>query len=487
MSLRSRVLADRWLLGLLVAHLVLKVLCYLRVDDVALRGDETAYAESAAALAAFLRGDADAGLLEREVVGAGWFMPGMAVLLTPLFLVLENPSVAVMRLYLGVVSTGLLLLAVAVVRRHVGPAYGTALLAFPGLVPIWVLFSFSGWGDLDAGLLGVVLVALLVGAGRRAVAGQPPSLRWGLVVGLTCAVTLYLRSNTLPLVVGLLGLVLLGALAWLRGPARRRGVLAGVVAGAVLLGLLLPWSYAASRTLGDRVVTTSTVPLSLAVAFGDVDRLCFGPCPEGNIWVSAVDYSREVGRGLGVSELEVQRRMSEYALEGATAHSVAADIEGNVGRYVLDPGGFESRFRTFRTPPDGWSTVVTRSTEVSYFLVLALAVVGLLVVVRRSVREQLLSLVASLALAATMVQPFVHISTSRYWPTFAPLLMLLAVLAVRTLGPPLLARVRGRPPDADEITWTPAEPGVVRWLTRLQVVVIAGYVAVALTVVVLAR
>ena len=67
----------------------------------------------------------------------------------------------------------------------------------------------------------------------------------------------------------------------------------------------------ASRTLGDRVITTTSVSNVLGNTFGDRDELCFGPCDPGStIWFNPLRYSREVGRATGLSELEVQHQMS---------------------------------------------------------------------------------------------------------------------------------------------------------------------------------
>ena len=66
-----------------VAHLVLKVALYPRAADTPLQGDELAYQDGARALAAAVRdllsGSApDAASIADNVIGNGWFMPGMS-------------------------------------------------------------------------------------------------------------------------------------------------------------------------------------------------------------------------------------------------------------------------------------------------------------------------------------------------------------------------------------------------------------------------
>ncbi len=66
------------------------------------------------------------------MVGNGWFMPGMSLVLTPLFLVLPDASMESVRGYLGLVSTGLFLYAAWQVRRVLGPAAALCFAVLPG-------------------------------------------------------------------------------------------------------------------------------------------------------------------------------------------------------------------------------------------------------------------------------------------------------------------------------------------------------------------
>jgi hypothetical protein len=274
---------------LIAAHVILKLLLLDRAIHAPLQGDEVAYTDAAKTLANVVRelvtsGSANSASIQRNVIGNGWFMPGMSLVLLPLYLVAPHSDPEVVRIYLGVFTTGLLVLVTVVVRRTLGHGYGNALLVFPGLVPMWVLYSYSAWGDLAAGLTSILLLVVVLRIASIVLRASAPSLTDGLTLGSVSIVTLYLRSSALPLVVGLLALVAIGIVVLLRGKSRWRGVLVWILAATTFGALLLPWSVAASRTLGDRVLTTTTLPLSEAVAFGDTDELCFGPCNPGNIW-----------------------------------------------------------------------------------------------------------------------------------------------------------------------------------------------------------
>jgi hypothetical protein len=254
-----------------------------------------------------------------------------------------------------------------------------------------------------------------------------------------CAATLYLRPSTLPLVAGALVLTLIGVVTMLRGLPRRRGLLTGLAATAVCGALVLPWSVAASVALGGRVVTTTTAPLSLGVAFGNVHKLCFGHCPPGNIWINATRYSRAVAAVSGESETEVQRSMAEYALQEVTPHSYASAVLDDARRYLVEENGFEERFSPDRSAFEGTSRLALLTTSVLYRSAMVLWAVALLVVVRRSFRGQLVSLLVKLFSGALLLQPFVHICSGRYWPTLAPLFavgiaLLLSLLPQRLRG-----------------------------------------------------
>ena len=203
---------DIVLAGLVLLHLVVKAAFLPRVLDARLRGDETTYVRGAGELAGLVRdtvalGPLDLADFQTSIVGHGWFMPGMPLVLAPLFVVHPEAGLAEIRVYLGTFSLLLLVATVLVVRRVLGRGYAAALLVFPALVPMWVIFSYSAWGDLSAGLLVILMLACLLHLARKMRDGVAPTLADGARLGLLTIATLYLRSSALPLVAGLLVLV----------------------------------------------------------------------------------------------------------------------------------------------------------------------------------------------------------------------------------------------------------------------------------------
>ncbi|GAA1963034.1 hypothetical protein GCM10009798_23560 [Nocardioides panacihumi] len=459
------------LLALVVANVAVKIWLWPRTGHASFTGDEIYYHEAGQAIADLMRQVAtfqapDTTLVRDSLVSDGSFLPGNAILLAPLYLLSPHADAATTRLYLGVLTTVALFALAVFVHRRLG-ARAAGLLLVTGCVPMWAQFSYALWADLMAGLVLVVLVLELLRVGLDWYAGRPLRLRTGVWIGVLAAGLLYLRSSSLPASLGALALLLVGTL--LLGRATwRRSLVAAALACVVFVALLAPWSVTASHYLGARVVTTTTLPLSRAVAFGHVDDVCFGPCPPGSIWTSSIRYSRGIAALTGQSEVDVQREMSAYALRDSDLRSWIAQVRGDFGRFVFKPGGFARRFEARPAPPADSTHIrlVTWPTVVLYGALLVAFALALLVVVRRGVRDQLALLLLKLFGAAALVQPFVHISSGRYWPSFAPLL---AVMAAVLLD---LARPGRR-----------AEPGL-RILTVAQALV-TGLVAVVAAVVLL--
>ncbi len=478
----ARGLSERQvLLYLGAAHVVLALVLLPRVWNVPVIGDEAQYVDGAKALGNLLRDwgalrSPNTAELDRSVVASGWFMPGMSAVLSPLYLLVPHAPMGLARAYLAVFHTLLLFAAVRSVHRTFGYRYAAALLVLPGLVPVWVLFGSGAWGDLAAGMLVVLLLCDVVRIFRGFIDGEAPGWRAGLRFGLLAIGTLYLRASAVPLLAGLFVLFLLGLVVFLRGRVRLRALGALALAAVAFVAVLLPWSLYASQALNSRVVTTTTLPTVLAQSFGDRDRVCYGPCDPGStLWFAPVRYARETDRASGVSETEILGQMSDYALEDVTLTGYARDVGAGFGRYTLQASGYEFWFRPGTRhreigPLDAATPFLHAGTWLLYGPALLCGLVAMFAVTRGPRERQLTLVAVKLFTAALLVFPFVHVGSSRYWPTFAPLLAFAAVLLWE------MRRDRGRHP-------APAGP-LETWLFRSQVLlsVLTGLVALALAV-----
>jgi hypothetical protein len=418
------------LVWLLVAHVVLKLLVYPLTMNAPAYNDEQQYYDSARALSnlvrdAFAFTSPDSAEIERNVIGSGWFMPGMAILMSPLFVVFPDAADPLCRAYLGLVNFLVLLWAVRSVRKRLGSGYAALLVAFPALLPSWVLMTFTAYGDPLSGIVLLVLVAHVVDMLRRLRRGEPPAWKEALQLGLLAIAVLYLRSSTSIVLAALGGVTLLAALVLLRGAQRWRALGAAGLAGVVFLMLLAPWSIAASKSLDARVITTTTVPISLANTFGDREQVCFGECdPDSYLWFRPLRYAREVGRATGESEVVVEQQMSDYALRDLDRRDYARQAWWNIGSYLFLPANFVR----YIAPDDGRGSVgnagervVYWATYLYYIPFLLLALISMLFVQLRSLEAQILDTLVKLSLLALFVQPFVHVAGSRYWTTAGPL------------------------------------------------------------------
>lgn len=472
------------LLGWLIAlHVVLKIVVFPFVISAPPHGDEHAYLNGGMALSNLVRDlfgftSPDQAELDRNLVASGWFMPGMSILVTPLYVLFPDAGPVLLRGYLGLVTLVLFIAVLRAVVRTLGHRWAIALAVFPGLVPMWVVFTYGAWGDLNAGLVLVLVVLKVVEIGRGLRRDEAPTLRDGVVLGLLSVVTLYLRSSTAILLAGLGAVTLVAAVIMLRGRVRGRAVASASIAAALFFLLLAPWSVYASDVLGARVLTTTTVPTVKANTFGDRSEVCFGRCdPDSTLWFRPLRYAREVGRATDTSEVEVLQQMSGYALQDVTLGGYLDQVDHNLAAYSLQPAVFVIHMspdegRGWVGTTGGWIIKVT--TWLTYFPALLLVAAFLLTPVRRSLEARVLDVLIKLSLGALLVQPFVHVAGGRYWTTAAPFF---GMAAAAFLWERLIASGRV-PPPADGVT-TSGDATAVTWLSRVQVLLCGATAAVA--------
>lgn len=487
LTVQDRLPRPEILLGwMVVAHVVLKLLVFPLVMHAEPVGDESAYLNGGRALSNLLRDSfaltsPDSAELERNVVASGWFMPGMPVVIAPIYLLFPDAPLWLVRGYLGLVTLILFMIVVRSVSRRLGPGWACVLVALPGLIPSYVVFTYGAWGDLCAGLVLVLLIVHLVEMYRGLREGKAPTLKEGLVLGLLATAELYLRSSTSVLLAVLGVATLATAAVMLRGRVRLRAVASAALAGVVFILLLAPWSYFASDALGGRVVTTTTVPTVMANTFGNRSDVCFGHCdPDSTQWFRPLRYAREVGRSTDTSEVEVLKQMSSYALRDLTPGHYLDQVVHNLGAYSLQPNNFTG----YLAPPEGRGTFgeagAQTANAVTWALYVPLVLVGLVSLLfraRRSLEARLLDVLTKLALGALLVQPFVHIAGGRYWTTAGPILAIAGFSFLRERQLALEGAVQ--PPDGVR---TDMDATAVRWLGRLQVLlsVLTGVVLAVL-------
>lgn len=487
---------DRLLLAGLCLVVASWIAALVFMSDMAYSGDEQRYARDAKILADLLLGrQMSLETAARAIVGNGWFMPGMSIVLVPVFAIDPEPAVAVVRAYSSAVILLLWLCALRQMSATLGRYAAIVLLVFPSLALMWLVYATTIWGDLPAGLVLTIAAArtyrMCVRLFEEPEAAMP--LRDVVILELLLAAMTYLRGNTIVVVVAVHALIVAAAII-----ARQDGLLLRfrnlAVGVAVFAAVLAPWSVTATQILGSPVLTTSSAALSVGITFGDTKALCRGPCSEDRKpWDAAARYSREQAKERGISELEVQREMSARALRDVTLGDYTAKVRRNFSSFVWHPASLIDRFTTENRFTVGTGRefsasaasriqrTVRGTTNALYFPFFALLVLANVAVILRFRRLQILSLCVKVVTISLFVQPFLHFSHSRYWVTWAAAMTLAGVMALHWASAAGVLSL----PAGDTVTYRPdaAERNDGDWmLSVVQAVYVAAVAAIVLVV-----
>lgn len=407
------------------------LLSFLFMSTVPLNGDEHSYARLAMQISEFFRGDREFRDLVKTLVGYGWFMPGPSLLLSPLFFLIQDPSVFAIRLYTSLVVYALWLFSLFVMQKEFGKKVRVLFLLFPTANITWLLFASTTWGDLTAGLLLLMGLTKSFDLSKKVIL-RGENINWTgvLQLELIFIAMVYMRGNLFLVALASHIMLLIFTLLRQGGGFSLKNTRLIIIGVFVFLLSILPWSLLCTTTLKAWVMTTSTPVLSLGVTFGDREKLCFGACPPGNHWVVAADFSRKVARESGESELDVQRRMVAKSLEGITVKKYLQQVKKNYDRFLFDPTAFPSRFLQIsdmdisEDVKNRFLQLIQAWTNFTYYPFLFGLIISNLLVFKARPDLQLLSLYVKAYTLCIFIQPFVHGSHGRYWVTFAPIMML---------------------------------------------------------------
>ncbi|RPF71545.1 hypothetical protein [Aurantiacibacter spongiae] len=394
------------------------------------RGDEYTYSAMARAVGEWLRGSVSGRQAMQAIFGTGWFMPGIALIGAPPFVLTDDPPHWLQRGWLLAINLGLTALLIRRFARQFGPRHAALAMLFPGLAAGWYFSALSWFPEITAGLLSTL--ALLAGwrCAVRISRGSLPEWQDVAAMEVCLIAALYLRGPALLLALALNGfLILLAVLAM-------RGALPRLAAGCLAIALALaPWSIAASRHFDATVITTTNVPLVLADGFGDPARTCFGRCPAGrDIW-PAWQFAQGRAAQTGENPLVVERRMMRASLSGLSPRTYLRTVRANFARFLFEPSHVARLFEPVMhgVPPGmraGLLAFVALATWLLYAPMLAALLLANVARLRGGDGQRLQSLLIKLGTAAAFAQPFVHKSSGRYWVAFAPLMAWSAALLI---------------------------------------------------------
>lgn len=473
-------------LGLALAFTaVTRLVVYLRfMRHVELSGDERFYwrtSKNIIDLVGF--GDISRSEALEEIIGRGWFMPGMSALLAPVRLFSDD--IAVGRLWIGLLNFVLFVVIVHILDTHFGTRAAWCFWVIGTFMPTLVLFSFSLWGDVTGSFIVVLLTFAAVSQARRGFQWAS-SWRW-VAIGVGLGVLTYVRPSML-IISGVLvaGIVLVNInLGW-------RGVLSATWRPTLVIALtsivmIVPWSLLLSADKGGPYLTTTSIELGQIVGFGDPADIA-EVVQDQNQWTAWDDFVQETARSEGISYAEAMSRERSRVLSSVSTSEYLERASHNFDSMLFHPTGFINRlFRNYTGPTNGelvdpiglWGTVGT--VQVLFWTTLLLVMFTDMLLPRRITTDEVWEqIILKLTLLSLLVQPFIHAAHPRH---HMAMLVVLGVLAsIRLFGDGSQWPARRR---EGEITTCDGHVATLSETKRLFVIQTAIAILVAISAIVL--
>jgi len=416
-------------------------------------GDEVWYFDKSKLIAPLVlnvvRFDFDgAGKVLDAIIGRGWFMPGMSIVVFPVTFFTD--SAAMIRLYLGALNFAAVVTILAYLRKEYGGRGPWIYLLCCLAVPYYLVYSFALWGDLFAAHL---LLCLLLLVFHRRNDSRSPGLTLGLAVGVALGMITMVRGfywMFAPLFV---------AIFVLRTPAREtpsvRLRLAAAPSGAMFLALavvLAPWTVAITQRAGFHMTTTSTT-LSRIVLLGS-DEYFRGikgrtPCgPDGSQPprdISSLDnYVRCTAFRERRTFAEHSRSELALATAGVPYAYMVSRVTANVRKFVFDSERFLTIFARVSSsstglPPSEWRQALLETLmKWNYWGWRALLTIGILLFLSPMAPTPgnlLLSTIYKYSVVIYSAHPFMVDAHGRYYVEYIPLIAAATAAFARTPKP----------------------------------------------------
>lgn len=468
-------------LGLALAFTaVTRLVVYLRfMRYVELSGDERFYwrtSKSIIDLVGF--GDVSRADALDEIIGRGWFMPGVSALLVPVRLFSDD--IAVGRLWMGLLNLVMFVVVVHILARRFGLRAAWCFWAIGTFMPTLVLFSFSLWGDVTGSFVVVLLTYAAVTEAERGFSWQR-AWRW-VAIGVGLGVLTYVRPSML-----IVSAVLVAAILAVNADRGWREVWGAtwrptLVVALTSIVMIVPWSALLSADKGGPYLTTTSIELGQIVGFGDPEDIA-EVVGDQNQWTAWDDFIQETARREDISFAEAMGRERSRILSSVSTTEYVQRIGTNFDSMLLHPTGFIDRYYRYYTGPtdgDVIDTIGTRgmvgTLQVTFWIaLLAVMFVDFLIPRRRTTAAVWEQLVLPLVLLSLLVQPFIHAAHPRHH--MAMLVVLAVIASVRLFGEgsrwPLAQPARGIS-DADDRSGS-------RGTSRLFIVEVGIAVLVAVT------
>jgi hypothetical protein len=413
-----------------------------------LSGDEVGYYwPGADRLLDLFKSDQPLSTTVNLIVGRGWFMPGMSLLLTPVRVFTD--SVALGRLWIGLANFALFAVLVLVLRWRFGKRAAWVFWAIGTFMPTMVVFSFTFFGEPVAGQMVVLLtLSVFIEAQRRFTSSRV--MVW-FGVGLGLAILIYIRPSTIVVALIIVVTIVLGGLTresfW---PSVKAALWPSIIVATTSILLLTPWVVAVSNDKGGFFLTTTSLELGQIIGFGDPGDVVAEVEPKANgdpfgvknTWYQwdahieelATDRGITYARALNSERVRIMSAVSprEY-FQRSRSHfraflfSSSTFLDQFVGLVRIHPDAPLGAYRSL-----GDYESLSRVTRASWWLMLA-ATTGFLLWPRRvAAKEAWLYLTVKLIILGTLIQPLVHAANGRHHVVLLPVIAV--VIAVGLFG-----------------------------------------------------
>ena len=214
-------------------------------------GDEWSYTYKAQVFASALKNARSVIDFQEHLsalIGNGWFMPGISVLLSPLYILIPEAPPPFVRCYMLCLNLGLLWILCRQLSRDFGPSAPLLFLGLSTLTPFYILQLSSVFAEIIATHLALIFLLRL--SKRLKNEAEPEGALAGFSVGL---MTLCRPSG-----MGLLAIVIAqNVIIALKQGSTHRAIRSSIVATIVAFVTIAPWSTAVSQKFGPTLTITS--------------------------------------------------------------------------------------------------------------------------------------------------------------------------------------------------------------------------------------
>lgn len=399
-------------------------LSFHAMRGVELLGDEKFFNAAAAHIARCILGDVSLRECIDQVVGYGWFMPGLAILLAPAHLVFGGEApVAFVRAWMIALNAGLLvLIARELARSGMSPRLVLWGVGAGFLVPFYTCFNGCLWGELVAVHAAILLMLVL----ERSIAS------FGLRLGALCGAAIGCITCCRPQFFLLLGLVAVRAVLALTdgtiGGSRRlcSGLLALVAAWCAVI---TPWQCAMYSWYGPffLVVSTAERPFATDAHYRTNHGLT------GHPWISVHGHLMAEATRNGRS-LHAQMQASAHELTAPSFSARVVRQAEQAKKFYCQENEFLGRFQgadRAGTPSAGAWSRMQRFNTAAWRLWMVAGTLLLLFPFRAGPNRDYRMPVVFKGLAGLIaIQPVVYHAHGRYHVALIPLISIFACIAL---------------------------------------------------------